>query len=52
LPDPSRVESDDERELYALLKREIPKNPNRFRKMAAGVRGVSEETTTGVMRLY
>lgn len=33
LPDPSRVESDDERALLELLRREIPKNPTRFRRM-------------------
>jgi adenosylhomocysteinase len=28
------------------------KNPKRWQKVAAGIRGVSEETTTGVHRLY
>ena len=31
LPDPSRVESDDEKALFSMLRREIPKHPNRFR---------------------
>jgi adenosylhomocysteinase len=52
LPDASRVESDDERALLNMLRREIPLNPTRFRTMSKLVRGVSEETTTGVMRLY
>jgi len=52
LPDPSREEGDDMRALFTMLRREIPKNPNRFRKMVKLVKGVSEETTTGVMRLY
>jgi len=30
----------------------IPENPKRFRKLGAEVKGISEETTTGVMRLY
>ncbi len=35
-----------------LLREEQKKNPGRFTKMLAGVKGVSEETTTGVHRLY
>ncbi|MGV3711043.1 MAG: adenosylhomocysteinase [Gemmatimonas sp.] len=35
-----------------LLRAEQQKNPGRFGKMLAGIRGVSEETTTGVHRLY
>jgi adenosylhomocysteinase len=34
------------------LRREQLANPRRFRELAARVRGVSEETTTGVHRLY
>ncbi|MEW5914755.1 MAG: adenosylhomocysteinase [Gemmatimonadota bacterium] len=35
-----------------LLRAEAKKNPGRWTKVAAGIRGVSEETTTGVHRLY
>jgi adenosylhomocysteinase len=35
-----------------LLRREKELHPGRWTKVAAGVRGVSEETTTGVHRLY
>ncbi|MEP6834600.1 MAG: adenosylhomocysteinase [Gemmatimonas sp.] len=35
-----------------LLRHEQKANPGRFGKMLAGIRGVSEETTTGVHRLY
>ncbi|HXH84994.1 MAG TPA: adenosylhomocysteinase [Candidatus Tectomicrobia bacterium] len=35
-----------------LLRAEQAKDPSRFRRIAAGIRGVSEETTTGVHRLY
>src|SRR5471032_1523865 len=35
-----------------LLRSEATKNPGRWTKVAADVRGVSEETTTGVHRLY
>lgn len=51
LPDPNRYESDDEKSLFAILRREIPLHPNRFRTYAAQLKGVSEETTTGVHRL-
>jgi adenosylhomocysteinase len=35
-----------------LLRTEQQKNPGRWTKVLAGIRGVSEETTTGVHRLY
>jgi adenosylhomocysteinase len=35
-----------------LLRAEATKDPNRWTRVAADVRGVSEETTTGVHRLY
>ena len=35
-----------------LLRREFEKNPGRWTKVAADINGVSEETTTGVHRLY
>jgi adenosylhomocysteinase len=35
-----------------LLRREMANDPTLWQRMAAGIRGVSEETTTGVHRLY
>jgi adenosylhomocysteinase len=35
-----------------LLRRTIAEEPDRWTRTAAGIRGVSEETTTGVHRLY
>ncbi|MEO8449577.1 MAG: adenosylhomocysteinase, partial [Gemmatimonadota bacterium] len=35
-----------------LIRAEDKKNPGRWTKVAAGIKGVSEETTTGVHRLY
>jgi adenosylhomocysteinase len=35
-----------------LLRAEATKNPGRWTKVAAGIKGVTEETTTGVHRLY
>jgi len=44
--------SAEEAILYAQLKKSIKRDPKRFKNMPAGIRGVSEETTTGVHRLY
>jgi adenosylhomocysteinase len=38
--------------ILELLRREQKTHPGRWTKLAAGIRGVSEETTTGVHRLY
>src|SRR3954452_6617322 len=35
-----------------LLRKELKENPTRWTRVAADMRGVSEETTTGVHRLY
>ena len=35
-----------------LLNQEAKRNPGRWTKVAAGIKGVTEETTTGVHRLY
>jgi len=35
-----------------LLRRELARDPQRWTRVAAGIKGVSEETTTGVHRLY
>ncbi|MFA7095731.1 MAG: adenosylhomocysteinase [Gammaproteobacteria bacterium] len=36
----------------ALLKQSIAKDPQKWTRIAQGIRGVTEETTTGVHRLY
>ena len=38
--------------ILELLRTELVKNPGRFTKVAADIKGVTEETTTGVHRLY
>ena len=38
--------------ILGLLKREFNKDPKRWTRMSKNLRGVSEETTTGVHRLY
>ena len=54
LPDPEahKHEGEDYYYLLKLLCREIPKNCHLWRDIAAHCLGVSEETTTGVLRLY
>ena len=52
LPDPEKYSTEDERNLYTVLKRTIPEDPKRWRRVVKGLAGVSEETTTGVHRLY
>ncbi len=45
-------ESAEEGVLLAQLKTSLRRDPTRFRRLAPHIRGVSEETTTGVHRLY
>jgi len=45
-------EGEDIRELMSCLKKTYEKNPERWTRIAEGIKGVSEETTTGVHRLY
>src|SRR5215813_7121975 len=40
--------SEEERILYAQLKKSLKKDPKRFKNMPGAIKGVSEETTTGV----
>jgi adenosylhomocysteinase len=44
--------NDEEEALYATIKRRIAESPGWFAKLKNNIHGVSEETTTGVMRLY
>ncbi len=44
--------SEDEVELAKRLKMSLEENPNKWSAIASKIRGVSEETTTGVHRLY
>jgi len=50
-PDLSQAKSDDEYCILYLLKKCLKKDPKMWRKIASGIMGVSEETTTGVHRL-
>src|ERR1700712_2821958 len=53
--DPSILDkpgNEEEEIFYATIKKRLAKDPTFFSKIRANIRGVSEETTTGVMRLY
>jgi adenosylhomocysteinase len=52
VPGPAATDSDEYKIILELLSRSIAAEPSRFGTMAEGIRGVSEETTTGVHRLY
>lgn len=43
---------DDEAELYSILKKVLREDSSLWNRMAPEIKGVSEETTTGVHRLY
>ena len=47
-----KVDALDEIELFKCLKRTVAETPGRWSKVAKEIKGVSEETTTGVHRLY
>ena len=47
-----KPESIEEGVLFAQLKKALKKDPTRFSRIAKDILGVSEETTTGVHRLY
>jgi adenosylhomocysteinase len=46
------ADGDDERLLYAILKKVLKEENGIWTRMTPEIRGVSEETTTGVHRLY
>ena len=53
--DPSVLDhpkSEEETALFAQIRKRIAATPGWFAKAKAAIQGVSEETTTGVMRLY
>src|SRR6202020_2958593 len=50
VPDPSTAESEEFAIVLGLLQRSLEEDPQRFTRMAAEIKGVTEETTTGVHR--
>jgi adenosylhomocysteinase len=52
VPDPRSAESEEYEVVLRLLAASLAATPGKWTAMAADIRGVSEETTTGVHRLY
>jgi adenosylhomocysteinase len=52
VPDPASADSEEFRIVLELLQRSLAEDPQRWTRIAEGIKGVTEETTTGVHRLY
>ena len=52
VPDPTTASNPELAIVLGLLQRGLKTSPNRWTKMAKLIKGVTEETTTGVKRLY
>jgi adenosylhomocysteinase len=52
LPDPETADNEELKWIRTILRNGLAANPNKWRNIANGLVGISEETTTGVMRLY
>ncbi|MCB9557327.1 MAG: adenosylhomocysteinase [Deltaproteobacteria bacterium] len=52
VPSPDSTDVEEMKWIYRTLARSLEEDPQRFTKMAKQIVGVSEETTTGVHRLY
>ncbi|MBV1849487.1 adenosylhomocysteinase [Catellatospora tritici] len=52
VPAPDGDDSEEYAVILEVLRRSLAEDPGRWRAIAAGIQGVTEETTTGVHRLY
>ncbi|HET9104430.1 MAG TPA: adenosylhomocysteinase [Solirubrobacteraceae bacterium] len=52
VPDVATAENEEHAVILGLLQRSLESDGQRFTRMAAEIQGVTEETTTGVHRLY
>jgi adenosylhomocysteinase len=52
VPDPGSAENEEEAIVLRLLQNGLKEDDTRWTRVSGGIRGVSEETTTGVHRLY
>jgi adenosylhomocysteinase len=52
VPDPATADNDELRIILETLQRSLAADSQRFTRAAANIKGVTEETTTGVHRLY
>ena len=51
-PDPSTGESDEFKVFLTLLNKSLAESPDKWTEIGNAIQGVTEETTTGVARLY
>ncbi|MFE9339197.1 adenosylhomocysteinase [Streptomyces sp. NPDC007063] len=51
-PSVDTAENDEHRVVLSVLNRTLGENPQKWTQLASEIRGVTEETTTGVHRLY
>jgi adenosylhomocysteinase len=52
VPQPDENDSEEYRVILELLRRSVAEHPGKYTRMGANIIGVTEETTTGVHRLY
>jgi len=52
VPDPTSASNPELALVLGLLQRSLKEDPTKWTRMAAAIKGVTEETTTGVKRLY
>ncbi|GGF56461.1 adenosylhomocysteinase [Marmoricola endophyticus] len=52
VPPQDSTDNEEFKEVLRVLARSVENDPQRWTTIAAGIKGVSEETTTGVLRLY
>ncbi len=52
VPDVATAESEEHAVILGVLTRTLGEDPQRWTKIGEGIKGVTEETTTGVHRLY
>jgi adenosylhomocysteinase len=52
VPDPAGAESEELGVILSVLTRSLGEDPRRWTRIGEGIKGVTEETTTGVHRLY
>ena len=52
VPDPATADSEEFQYILRTLTRTLGEDPQKWTRIAADIRGVTEETTTGVHRLY
>ncbi len=52
VPDPESADNDEFKIILGTLQRNLEEDPQRWTQIAKNIQGVTEETTTGVHRLY